>query len=133
MNGMTIALVAAGGALGAVMRVVIQHLLGPLSEARGFAIGTLAANLLGCLAIGIVFGLLERIAAESLRENLNAFVVAGVLGALTTYSTFALDLLKQADAKGIAMAALYLGLSLVLGLALAALGLRLSGASLSGV
>lgn len=130
MNALTIILIAAGGACGALLRVGASALLKPMSEAKAFPLGTLAVNLLGCLAIGLVFGMLQRVANVESSEKLNAFLIAGLLGALTTFSTFALDILKLQDFKGMAMASLYLAISVVLGVGLCALGLRLSGASL---
>ncbi|BAN69427.1 fluoride efflux transporter CrcB [endosymbiont of unidentified scaly snail isolate Monju] len=82
--------IAAGGAIGAVMRFgVSSAVYGWLG--RGFPWGTLAVNLLGSLAMGFlsVF-MLERLALGS---EWRAFVLVGLLGAFTTFSTFSIETL----------------------------------------
>jgi len=82
--------IAAGGAIGAVMRFgVSSAVYGWLG--RGFPWGTLAVNLLGSLAMGFlsVF-MLERMALGS---EWRAFVLVGLLGAFTTFSTFSIETL----------------------------------------
>ena len=83
-----LAAIAAGGALGALMRFWVStgvyQLLG-----RDFPYGTLAVNLIGSFAIGIAFILLtERL---TLGAEVRAFVMIGFLGAFTTFSTFSLE------------------------------------------
>ena len=83
---MTWIAVAVGGAIGSVARHAVNHVL---PTAR-FPVGTVVVNLLGCLAIGLLAGLLasERIA---LRFYWREFVFVGLLGGFTTFSTFGLD------------------------------------------
>ena len=82
--------IATGGAVGAVLRFAIANgahmLLG-----RGFPYGTLIVNVLGSLGIGIVYVLfLERL---SLGPEWRAAIQVGLLGALTTFSTFSMETL----------------------------------------
>ena len=94
--GQTVA-IAAGGALGAVLRFWmssgIYAWLG-----RGFPYGTLAVNVLGSLVMGFLYILMiERLAIGA---EWRAFGLVGLLGAFTTFSTFSietLNLLEQAD------------------------------------
>lgn len=83
-----IGLVMAGGALGALSRYGFA-----LGAARLFGVrfpwGTLLANLAGCLCIGLAFGLSERTGLLSPAARL--FFMTGFLGALTTFSTYALE------------------------------------------
>ncbi len=82
--------VAMGGALGAVLRYSISsgiyHWFG-----RGFPFGTLVVNVLGSLAIGVLSILL--VDKINVSQELKLGIVAGVLGALTTFSTFSWDTL----------------------------------------
>ncbi len=88
MNLMTIIAVASGGAIGATLRLLIngtinRHFIHPLP------LGTLGVNLLGSLIIGILFAYFHL--NTSLSPHLKSFMITGILGALTTYSTFAIE------------------------------------------
>jgi fluoride exporter len=80
--------VAAGGALGSLLRFWmssgIYAVLG-----RGFPYGTLAVNVVGCLAMGLLYVLLlERMA---LAPEWRAALLIGLLGGFTTFSTFTME------------------------------------------
>jgi len=82
--------IAAGGALGAVLRYWVSSgvylLLG-----RGFPYGTLAVNVLGSLLMGMLYVLMiDRLATGS---EWRAFLLIGLLGAFTTFSTFSIETL----------------------------------------
>jgi CrcB protein len=81
-------LVMAGGALGALSRYGFALGAAKLFGAR-FPWGTLLANLTGCLLIGLAFGLSQRAGLASPSARL--FFMTGYLGALTTFSTYALE------------------------------------------
>ena len=124
MNWNLLWLVMAGGALGAGAR----HLIGGwlLKQlGNGLPWGTLAVNLLGSFAAGLLFAWLEGRGPSALYWR--AFLMVGVLGAFTTYSALMLELLMLGrSGRGGAMFG-YLALSLVSGLALVWLGARLGG------
>ena len=111
------AFVGAGGFIGAVCRYFLSGFLQRSAGAMGFPYGTLAVNMIGCLAIGIVVGLID--ARQSLHPEFRVFLLVGVLGGFTTYSTFGLEtfaLLKDAEflrAVANVMVHVVLGLSLV--------------------
>lgn len=79
-----------GGALGAVLRYSISsgiyHWFG-----RSFPYGTLFVNVLGSLAIGVLSILL--VEKCNVSQEVKLGLVVGVLGALTTFSTFSWDTL----------------------------------------
>ena len=82
--------VAIGGALGAVLRYSISsgvyHWFG-----RSFPYGTLVVYVMGSLAIGVLTILL--VEKFNVSQELKLGIVAGLLGALTTFSTFSWDTL----------------------------------------
>lgn len=75
-----------GGFLGAVLRYLVS---GPLNAASVFPLGTLAVNVAGAFLIGALSVLAERHALLS--SEARAFLFIGLLGALTTFSTFSME------------------------------------------
>ena len=110
--------IAAGGALGSVARYLVgagfARWLG-----EGFPWGTLAVNVIGGLVMGAVVGALPREAAPELR----AFLAVGVLGGFTTFSAFAFDAVSLLERGQTALAALYIGASVLLAILALALGM----------
>ncbi|PSJ43670.1 fluoride efflux transporter CrcB [Zobellella endophytica] len=84
----TLLFVGIGGAIGAILRFTTTELMARLLG-RNFPYGTLTVNLAGSLLIGVFFVLIQQniVSAHSWRP----FVVVGMLGALTTFSSFSLD------------------------------------------
>ena len=115
----SIAVIGTGAALGAVLRWVLATRLNPLLP--DLPLGTLAANLLGGYAIGLVLGWLAL--RPDLPPELRLFLVTGLLGGLTTFSTFSAEVVTQV-ASGRMGWALTIGLTHLAGsLLLTALGL----------
>lgn len=115
--------IAAGGALGSVLRywmsTGVHALLG-----RGFPYGTLAVNVAGSLAIGFLFAwFLDRAGNDT---ALRAGVLIGLLGGFTTFSTFSLETLNLIEEGAWLKAGLNAGLSLVLCIGAAWLGVLLA-------
>lgn len=90
-------LVMAGGSLGALSRYAVALLAVRLFGGR-FPWGTLIVNLAGCFFIGLAFSLAER-GSTLMNPSMRLFFVTGYLGALTTFSTFALETVTSAQAE----------------------------------
>ena len=88
MNSLTIIAVASGGAIGATLRLLISTVVNK-TVVHTLPFGTLAVNLLGSLLIGLLFAYFHL--NTSLSPHLKTFLITGILGALTTYSTFAIE------------------------------------------
>ena len=117
-------LVALGGAAGSVARYLVSRALNGTVLAA-FPLGTLAANVLGCLIIGLVCGLADG-DGPHVGADLKLLLTVGFCGGFTTFSTFmneSLTLVKTGDAV---LAALYAGASLALGMAAVVGGYQLA-------
>ena len=111
--------IAAGGALGALLRSWVSNgVYGMLG--RDFPYGTLAVNVLGSLAMGLLYVLLlERSAAA---PEWRALLLVGVLGAFTTFSTFSIETLILLEEGALLRALLNIALSVSICIAAAWLG-----------
>ena len=108
-----VGLVALGGAIGALSRTGISEwIYGRVGH--GFAWGTLAVNLLGCLAIGMARAGVETVDWGS--PQLRTLVFSGFLGAFTTFSTFEADAMTMWKSGERVLAGVYMGGSVVGGL-----------------
>jgi CrcB protein len=88
MSLTTIIAVASGGAIGATLRLFINGVTNKYFV-HALPLGTLAVNLIGSLLIGMLFAYFHL--NTSLSPHVKTFLVTGLLGALTTYSTFAIE------------------------------------------
>ena len=113
--------VCLGGALGAPLRYALGRAVPP--AASGFPTGTLLVNLLGCLLLGALVAGLASAAPTSLPGRYGrAFLGSGLLGAFTTYSTFAVEVDRLVLDGHVAVALAYVAASLGGGLLAAAAG-----------
>lgn len=105
--------VALGGAFGCCARLGVNQLVHErLGQAFPFA--TLIINVCGCLAMGFLFFYtLEHI---SISPTLRLGIITGVLGGFTTFSAFGIETLLLVEDGKLTHAALYVTLSVVLGL-----------------
>ena len=116
-------IVGIGGFLGAVLRYLIRGGVQKWSQSVDFPYGTLVVNLIGCLIIGLLTRLDEM--RSLLSPEMRFFVLIGLLGAFTTYSTFSNEAMNLINDRRFHLATLYVGGHLVLGLVAVLLG-RLS-------
>lgn len=103
-------IVGLGGFLGSSGRFLVQQLFLRVLPGVGVA-GTFVANMLGCFIIGICIEQSGRMQREWL-----VFLTSGFCGGFTTFSAFALENTNFISAGNSSHAALYIGLSIVLGL-----------------
>lgn len=115
-------LVAFGGALGACARHLVVTLARTLTPV--FPWGTLIVNVTGCVAFGVIAGLAE--SRLPLSQGARLFLLTGVLGGFTTYSSFAFDTIELARSGQASLALLNVGAQLVLGLGATWVGFSLA-------
>ena len=114
--------VAAGGVIGALARYQIGRWWP--APVNGFPAATLCINLLGCVLIGVVLVVItERITPHPL---VRPFVVTGVLGGFTTFSTYALDIQVLLSHGRVDTALLYLLATAAGSIGAAALGMAMT-------
>lgn len=117
--------VGLGGFLGATLRYLLAGWAQEASRTLAFPFGTLAVNLVGCFSIGMLSWLLETRGGFS--PEVRVFLFAGLLGGLTTFSTFGLDTLVLLRAGQTGLALGNVALNNVLGLGLVWGGYLLGG------
>ncbi len=118
----TIFLVMAGGSLGALVRYGTGLLAIKYFGIR-FPYGTLIVNLTGCFLIGICFALVDK--TDWLSPSTRLFLMTGFLGALTTFSTYAIETIVSLQSGTISIAVFNFLLNNMLGLTLVLSGIGL--------
>ncbi|MEM1167218.1 MAG: CrcB family protein [Planctomycetota bacterium] len=121
LSWLTIAAVAAGGAIGALARLGVVWLVHRDGLVHHHST-ILAINAAGCFALGVLAGWISNRPSTVVQ----AFVATGLLGSLTTFSTFAVDALKLMHAGKPVEAVAYMTGSVVIGLGAAAAGYALT-------
>jgi CrcB protein len=117
-----ILLVAIGGALGSVLRYLTSEFFKKYTTSA-FPTGTFIANIVGCLLIGLLIGLLDKTGSEN--PQLKWFLITGFCGGYTTFSTFSYENLSLFQHGNYGLGLLYMGSSILLGLLAVGLGLYL--------
>lgn len=107
-------IIGCGGFIGAVLRYFISGVIQNISNSVSFPFGTLGVNLIGCYLIGLFTYLAE--AHNVLNAEMRLFLLIGILGAFTTYSTFGNETLDILHNREILLAISNILLHVVLGL-----------------
>ncbi|WP_432352530.1 fluoride efflux transporter FluC [Sporosarcina sp. A2] len=118
--------VGVAGALGALARTLIGILI---PAANGFPVGTFVANMAGTF---ILCFLVERTLRETLvNKTTYDAITVGFLGSFTTFSALSMETMTLLQSN-VGMAMLYVGVSLLIGLFVGALGFQLGGKGQEG-
>ena len=111
-------LVALGGAVGSVGRYLVSKWL-----EGSFPWGTLTVNIVGCLLIGFLTGLVTK---GTLTPEMKLLLVTGFCGGFTTFSTFANESFSMIRASDALLAAIYIGVSVAVGVVAVYVGLQIA-------
>jgi len=112
--------VAAGGAVGAVLRYGVSGISRNLFG-ESFPYGTLLVNVIGCLVLGILGGY----GITKLPSTAQLFVITGLLGSLTTFSTFGWESTQLMLNSKPLLAGMNIAVNMVIGIGAAILGYQL--------
>lgn len=121
MTAIDVMWVGFGGGLGSLLRWWIGLRVGKIYQGN-FPLATFLINISGAFVIGYLSILFSVDWRDRYGDLINAAVLTGILGGYTTFSSMQLDAAKLATAGGRAIAAGYLMISVLVGLAAAALG-----------
>ena len=116
-------LIGLGGAVGSMLRYAVTVSL--QSGGTRFPTGTLAVNVIGCFAIGVLAELSD--ARGLLSPDMRGLLMVGLLGGFTTFSAFAHETLNASRADDYLVVAGNILLSVGLGLAAVWLGRGVAG------
>lgn len=121
-QGRAVAVVALGGALGAVARWGVGLALPP--SPGTFPLGTFLINVVGCLLMGVLVVVVTEV--RDTHPLVRPFLGVGVLGGFTTFSTFSVDGEQLLTGGHLGVAAAYLAGTVVAAVLAAALGMALT-------
>lgn len=118
-----ILLVGLGGGLGSMARYLCQRWFAS-NFASSFPWGTFTVNVVGCLAIGIFWGLTFK--SFDSNENWKLFLMTGLCGGFTTFSAFTLEGVGLLREQKLALFFSYVAASVLVGLFATYIGIKLS-------
>jgi CrcB protein len=109
-------LAGAGSCLGGIARYLLQTFL---SGKIAFPYGTFCVNIAGCFFIGLIFAFSTKL---NFSNETKLFLTTGILGGFTTFSAFSNETLLLLKNSQFAAAAVYVTLSVIVGLIATATG-----------
>lgn len=106
--------IGCGGFIGTILRYAVSGVIQNVSNSVSFPFGTLGVNIIGCYLIGLCSYLAETRSVFS--ADIRMFLMVGVLGAFTTYSTFANETIDILHSRETLLAMSNVGLHVIAGL-----------------
>jgi fluoride exporter len=116
-------IVAAGGAIGSVARYKLGGFALHHTEGWNFPVSTFTVNVLGCFVIGLLAALVEH--HDLFSPAIRLLLFTGLLGGFTTFSAFGYESIFLLRRGLLHIAAAYVSLSVVVGLAAVFSGMKL--------
>lgn len=113
--------VGIGSFLGGVFRYMTSLLLSQ-KVTTGFPYATFSVNLIGCLLIGLIYGLFDK---NIINNDWRLFLATGICGGFTTFSAFSYESLELIKGGNLLTAVIYVASSIVCGLLLTYVGYQL--------
>jgi fluoride exporter len=120
--GKQLIFIAVGSAFGGVLRFLISKWM-TTAMTSAFPYGTLVVNLAGCFLIGLFYGIGVKHLTSS--PTLLLFLTTGFCGGFTTFSAFGYENLQLLKNGAFGLAAVYIAVSVIGGLALTFLGFQI--------
>jgi fluoride exporter len=118
----SILIVALGSGVGGALRFVLSKWIQE-SVATSFPVATMVINVMGCLLIGLFYGIFDR--SSFLGSDIKLLLTVGLCGGFTTFSTFMNENFQLLRMENYFYSALYAAGSLFLGLLAVFVGYQL--------
>ena len=114
--------IALGGSIGALLRYGVSFLSTKVFSST-YPMGTFLVNLIGAFLIGFFWGMFEK---NTVSEQLKSFVLIGLIGSFTTFSTLSFETVKLFQAGDTKLAMIHLFFTNLLGLIMVIAGYLVS-------